>query len=243
MSLQEDQLAKMEDTQTTQLNSTRSVLVVHTAVCHHPGQGLDVGLVQRVACAKTGRTKSDVLETQKRGLKFRREQFAASKRNPHTRADMVALLQALHLASATVKKYWPQNAAPTTVVILLGRPCKEIMDIITHHIEHGPESYKSLQDPHRSTVKRIIKRIHQIRNAGFKVSVTMSDHHDSGVQLAAAHEAKRKFKRACHEARKHANRVTQLKKPASTTERVRDEDTILALPIRSKNTVNYDEPD
>jgi hypothetical protein len=67
---------------------------------------------------------------------------------------MLALLKALHLAYATVKKCWPQTAAPTTVLILLGQPCKEIMDIITHHIEHGPESYKSLQDPHRSTVKK-----------------------------------------------------------------------------------------
>lgn len=237
----------MEDTQTTQLNLPRSVLVVHTAVCYHQCQGLGVGLVQRVACAKTGRTKSDVLDTQTRGLKFGREQFAASKRNPHTRADMVALLQALHLAHDTVKKRWPQTIAPTTVMILLGRPCKEIMDIITHHIEYGPESYKSLQEPDRSTVKRIIKRIikriHQIRNAGFKVSVTMSDHHDSGVQLAAAREAERKFKRACHEARKHPNRVTQLKKPAPTTKRVLDEGMIVALPIRSKRTVNYDEPD
>ena len=202
MSLQEDQLARMEDTQATQMNPTRSVLVVHTAVCYHQCQGL----VQRVACAKTGRTKSDVLETQKRGLKFRRDQFAASKRNPHTRADMVALLQALHLVHFTVKKCWPQTATPTTVLILLGRPCKEIMEIITHHIEHGPESYKSLQDPHRSTVKRIIKRIHQIRNAGFKVSVQMSNYHDSGVQLAAAKEAERRFKRVCHDARKVATR-------------------------------------
>lgn len=156
---------------------------------------------------------------------------------------MVALLQALHLAYDTVKKRWPETTAPTTVLILLGRPCKEIMDIITHHIEHGPESYKSLQHPHRTTVKSIIKRIHQIRNAGFKVSVTMTDHHDSGVQLAAAREAERKFKRACHEARKHDNRVTQLKKPVPTTERALDEDTIVALPIRSKKTVNYDELD
>lgn len=222
----------MEDTQTTQLNSTRSVLVVHTAACYHQCQGLGVGHVQRVACAKTGRTKSDVLETQKRGLKFRREQFAASKRNPHTRADMVALLQALHLAQDTVKKRWPQTVAPTTVVILLGRPCKEIMDTITHHIEHGPESYKSLQDPYRSTVRRIIKRIHQIRNTGFKVSVTMSDHHDSGVQLAAAREAERKFKRACHDARKFATGIIQPKKPATAIERARDEEAGLALPIR-----------
>ena len=109
---------------------------------------------------------------------------------------------------------------------------EEIMDIITHHIEHGPESYKSLQDPHRSTVKRIIKRIYQIRNAGFKVSVQMSDHHNSGVQLAAAKEAERKFKRVCHDVRKLAMRKIQPKTPAPTAARVRDEDTVLALPFR-----------
>lgn len=228
----------MEDTQPAQLNSTRSVLVVHTAVCYNQCQGLGVGLVQRVACAKTGRTKSDVLETQKRGLKFGREQFAASKRNPHTRADVVALLQALHLAHDTVKKRWPQTVAPTTIVILLGRPCKEIMDTITHHIEHGPESYKSLQYPYRSTVKRIIKRIHQIRNTGFKVSVTMSDHHDSGAQLAAAHEAERKFKRACHDARKHAKQKTSGEAVARAIKCSRNENADFQPPIREKHAVH-----
>lgn len=217
------------------------MLVVHTAVCYDQCQGLGVGLVQRIACAKTGRTKSDILETQKQGLKVGREEFAASKRNPHRRADMVALLKALHLANATVKKRWPQTTAPTTVLILLGRPCQEVMDIITHHIEHGPESYKSLQDPHRSTVKQIIKRIHQIRGAGFKVSIQMSDHHDSGVQLAAAQEAERKFKRACHDACKLAAGIA--KKPAPTIKCARIEDTGLALPIRSNGVVEVNEPD
>lgn len=232
MSLQEDQLAQMEDTQTTRPNPTRPILVVHTAVCYDQCQGLGVGLVQRVVCAKTGKTRSDVLETQTQGVKVGCEEFAASKKNPHQRADMVALLKALHVAYATVKNRWPQTTSPTTVLILLGRPCKEIMDIITHHIEHGPESYKSLQDPHRSTVKRIIKRIYQIRNAGFKVSVQMSDHHNSGVQLAAAKEAERKFKRVCHDVRKLAMRKIQPKTPAPTAARVRDEDTVLALPFR-----------
>jgi BarA-like signal transduction histidine kinase len=90
---------------------------------------------------------------QKQGMKVGFKGFAALKKKPHRRADMIALLQALDLANATVKNSWPQNAATTTVVIMLGRPCKELMDIIIHHIEHGPESYKSLQAPHRSTVK------------------------------------------------------------------------------------------
>jgi hypothetical protein len=196
----------MDHIQSAQSDSTRSILVVHTAVCYGQCQGLGVGLVQRVACAKTGKTRNDVLESQTQGVKVGCEEFAASRKNPHRRADILALLKALHLAHATVKKRWPQTASPTTVLILLGRPCKEIMDIITHHIEHGPESYKFLQDPHRSTVKRIIKRIYQIRNAGFKVSVQMSNYHDSGVQLAAAKEAERRFKRVCHDARKVATR-------------------------------------
>jgi len=230
----------MEDTKSTEPDASRSMLVVHTAVCYDQCQGLGVGLVQRVACAKTGRTKSDILETQKQGLKVGREEFAASKRNPHRRADMVALLKALHLANATVKKRWPQTTAPTTVLILLGRPCQEVMDIITHHVEHGPESYKSLQDPHRSTVKQIIKRIHQIRGAGFKVSVQMSDHHNSGVQLAAAQEAERKFERACHDARKLVTGIAM--EPAPTSKSVQIGDAGLALPIRSNVVMKIDEP-
>jgi len=151
---------------------------------------------------------------------------------------MLALLKALHLAYATVKKRWPQTATPTTVLILLGRPCKEIMDIITHHIEHGPESYKSLQDPHRVTVKRIIKRIYQIRNAGFKVSVQMSDHHDSGVQLAAAQAAERKFKRACHDTRKLATEKTRPERPSPSIKHTCGEDTVLALRIRESHVGN-----
>lgn len=227
----------MEDTQTIQLNSTRPILVVHTAVCYDQSQGLGVGLVQRVACAKTGRTKSDILETQKQGLKVGREEFAASKKNPHRKADMVALLKALQLAHATVKNRWPQSAAPTTVVILLGRPCNEIMEIITHHIEYGPESYKSLQDPHRSTVKQIIKRIHQIRGTGFKVSVSMSDHHDSGVQIAATCEAERRFKRACHDVRKVAVQKARDNVLTRTMKRAGDEDTSIKLPIREQHAV------
>lgn len=226
----------MEDTQSTETDVSRYVLVVRTAVCYDQCQGLGVGLVQRVACAKTGRTKSDILETQKQGLKVGREEFAASKKNPHRRADMVALLKALHLAHATVKKRWPQTITPTTVLILLGRPCKEIMGIITHHIEHRPESYKSLQDPHRSTVKQIVKRIHQIRAAGVKVSVQMSDHHDSDVQLAAAQEAERMFKRACRNLRKDSVQ----KAPDNTLARTmkRAGDTSVALPIREYHAVH-----
>lgn len=123
-----------------ELDATPSILVVHTAVRYHRCQGLGIGLVQRVACAKTGRTKSDILETHKQGLKVEREEFAASKRNPHGRADMVALLKALHLANATVKKRWPQTTVPTTIVILLGRQCRNVMEIITNHIEHGPRA-------------------------------------------------------------------------------------------------------
>ena len=145
---------------------------------------------------------------------------------------MIALLQALNLANATIKNRWPRTAAPTTVVILLGRPCKEIMELITHHIEHGPESYTSLQSPHRSTVKHIIKRIHQIRHAGFKVSVNMSDHHHSDVQIAAAREAERRFKRACHEVRKLVTKKAQSKRPVSATERASFEDPRYGLPIR-----------
>jgi hypothetical protein len=155
------QKTQIEDksTEANPMEATRSVLVVRTAVCYDQYHGIGVGLVQRIACAKTGKTKSDVLATQKQGLKIGPMGFAASKKNPHRRADMLALLQALHLANATVKTHWRETAAiaPSTVVILLGRPCKEVMDIITHHIEYGPESYKLLQAPHRATVKRIIK--------------------------------------------------------------------------------------
>jgi len=228
----------MENTRDTQLDAPRSILVVHTAVYYNPCQGLGVGLVQRVACAKTGKTKTDIMETQKQGVKVGREEFAASKKNQHARADMLALLKALHLARATIKKRWPETVAPTTVVILLGRPCKEIMEIITHHIEHGPESYKSLQNPHRSTVKQIIKRIHQIRGAGFKVSVNMSDHHDSAVQIAAAQVAARKFGRVCRDARKLATGMTQVRRPAPTNESAGNELAVLTLPIRGRLEAN-----
>jgi hypothetical protein len=156
---------------------TRSVLVVHTAARYDQNQGLGIGLVQRVACAKTGETKSDILEIQKQGFKVEREEFAASRRDSHTRADLITLLRALSLANSTIKTRWPSTAVPTAVVILLGRPCKKIMEVVTHHIEYGPESLKALQTPHRSTVKHIIKRIYKIRRAGFKVSISMSDHH------------------------------------------------------------------
>lgn len=231
----------MKDTGSTEPDASRSVLVVHTAVCYDQCHGLGVGFVQRIACAKTGRTKSDILATQKQGVKVVLEEFAASRRNPHRRADMVALLKALHLAHATVKKHWSQTSAPTTGLILLGRPYQEIMDIITHHIEHGTESYKSLQHPYRSTVKQIIKRIHQIRGAGFKVSVQVSDHHDSDVQLAVAQEAERRFKRACHDVRKLATGTAN--HPAPIIKCVRIDDTVLALPIRSNGVVEVDEPD
>lgn len=211
-------------------DATRPILVVHTAVSYDYSQGLGIGLVQRVACAKTGRTQNDILQPQQQGLKVGVEQFAASRRNPHRRADMIALLKALHLAMDTIKNRWPKTTAPTTVVILLGRPCKAVMETITHHIKHGPESYKSLQAPHRSTVKQIIKRIDKIRRVGFKVSVAMSDHHDSGVQIAAAKEAERRFKRACHDARKL---VTQKARCS-----VVNNDVSFRLPIREKHAGN-----
>lgn len=215
----------MTDTGGIELGASPSFLVIHTAVRYHRCQGLGIGLVQRVACSKTGRTKSDILKTHQQGLKVGREEFAASKKNPRRRADTVALFKALHLAKATVKKRWPQTTVPTTVLILLGRPCKEGMEIITHHIEHGPKSYK-------------FKRIHQIRDAGFKVSVQMSDHHDSVVQVAAAHEAERTFKRACHDVRKLAVQKTADNALARTIKGAGDKNTSFELPIREHHAVH-----
>lgn len=230
-------LAEMEDTGSTRMDVTPSVLVVHTAVDYYWSQGLGVGLLQRVACAKTGKTKSDVLATQKQAVKVRVEEFAASKRNPQRRADMIALLKALHMARSTVKKnaWLKPDEAPTTVMILLGCPCKELMKVVTHHIEFGPESYKSLQEPDRTTVKHIIKRIHQIRRAGLKVTVTMSDHHDSDVQIAAAAEAEREFKRVCSTKHKTAKQKARI---APDVGNAAGKNLSITLPIRKRRTMD-----
>jgi hypothetical protein len=63
----------------------------------------------------------------------------------------------------------------------------------------------------------------------------MSDHHNSHVQLAAAQEAKQRFKRACHDMRKVVRQQNQLKGPAPSRDHAEVEHTISALPIREKH--------
>lgn len=219
----------MEVTGSTRVDATPSVLVVHTAVSYQRVQRLGIGLIQRIACARTGKTKDWILPSRKQGLKIRVEEFAAPQRHSHRRAEAIALLKALDLARSTVKKNtWLKTVAPT-VRVFLGRACKDILEVITHHIEHEPESYKSLQEPHRSTVEKIINRIHQIRRAGFKVSVTMFGHHGSAIERAAAKEAKRRFKRARRDSRKISTQKAHL---ASDVDVTRDKDDSFELPIR-----------
>lgn len=186
----------------TRASESRLVLCVHTAVSYGRIEGLGIGLVQRVACARTGRTDNAVLQTAERGLKVTCEEFAATERNPRDRADLLALLKALHMAAHTVKVRWPAPVKPTVVVILLGRPCKELLAMIKHHIEHGPSSFKSITGNNRSTVSKIVSKIHYIRSFGFKVSIAMSDHHHTKIQQMAARKAEQRFRRVCRDQHK-----------------------------------------
>lgn len=192
----------MDEIANKRASESRPVLCVHTAVCYSRTKGLGIGLVQRVACAQTGRTDNDVLQTAERGLKLTREEIAATKKNPHDRADLLALLEALHKAAHTVKVRWPATVEPTVVVILLGRPCKELLAMIKHHIEHGTSSLKSMTDKYRSTVAKMVSRIYYIRSFGFKVSIAMSDHHNTKVKQMAARKAEQRFRRVCRDQHK-----------------------------------------
>lgn len=118
-------------------SESRPVLCVLTAVWHGRAEGLGIGLVQRVACEKTGRTNNDVLQTAERGLKLTREEFAATKKNPRDRADLLALLEALHMAADTVNVRLPTTVEPIVVVVLLGRPCQPYRARTQHLQEHN----------------------------------------------------------------------------------------------------------
>lgn len=175
--------------------TTRSVLVVHAAVRYSRGVGLGVGLVSRAACARTGKTKKDVSNMQKEGFKIPRKKFQCSKQNsdPDKRAALLGISSALAFAKKTILFRW--TAAPTNVVIFLGRPCDEsVVALIKHHIEHEPKSLEDLKHPNYWPVVKIIRRIHKIRSFGFKVKIAISDCNNKALTLASK-KAEQKFKR------------------------------------------------
>lgn len=233
---QKDQIIQMEDTKSTETDVSRYVLVVHTAVCYDQCQGLGVGLVQRVACAKNR-------QNQERHL-------GDTKTRPKSRARGVCSLE-----EKSTQKGGPgcasQSAAPGA---LHGQkalaPNHHINDCLDPPWPPVQRSHGDHHTPHRTRARKLqifagpsslygkadLQTIQQIRAAGFKVSVQMSDHHDSDVQLAAAQEAERMFKRACRNVRKHSVQ----KAPDNTLARTmkRAGDTSVALPIREYHAVH-----
>jgi hypothetical protein len=176
----------------------RPVLVIHAAIAYTRGLGLGIGLVQRAACAGSGRTRKDVLKTRCEGRKIAAKQLVAPSGHLDGRADMFALLAALEMAHKAVRLMWSKTLPATTAVILLGRPCDDVLNMVRHHVEHEPRSLNSLCDADRAVVRRIVRQIHVVRRHGFNLKIAMSKYEDGRVQTMAAKKAEQKLRRLCH---------------------------------------------
>lgn len=86
---------------------TKLELLLHTAVDRVKGQGVGIGVLQQGRCATTGVLMPYVLPTEEHRYGIRRAYFPIENVKTRERAEMLALLHALGLASSTVKKRCP----------------------------------------------------------------------------------------------------------------------------------------
>lgn len=159
------------------------VLVLHTAVDYVHAQGVGIGLVQRAECATTGIIKNGIIQTEERKYSIKRENFAVENVKTPKRALMLALLHALGLACATIKRRCPKTVQLQRVTILSSSPT--IVQIVNHHVKNAPKSLEDVASTNdRSMIKRVVAKVRRLSHYGLEVSIAVFDREDEKGERA-----------------------------------------------------------
>ena len=176
------------------------VLVLHTAVDYLYGQGAGIGIVQRAECATTGITKNHLLPSEERKYGVTRGKLGVENIKTAGRAQMLALLHALCLARATVKRGYPKTTQLQKVTVFSDSP--KIVQSINHHAKYAPDSLQDVKSTNdRSLIQKVIAGIRRLSRRGLEVAISVSSDKDNAAKRART-MARQRGRKACKSRRR-----------------------------------------
>ena len=183
------------------LEPTKLELHLHTAVDHVKGQGVGIGVLQQVRCATTGVLMPDVLPTEERRYRIRRAYFPIENVKTRERAEMLALLHALGLASSTIKKRCPPAIKLQHITLFCEHP--SVIYTVKHHLEYCPESLEDeVSGNDRAMIKRVVQAIKKLQTRGFAVSLMIAKMEDE-AQKKVGLASRQRGRVACRDRRRN----------------------------------------
>ena len=179
--------------------------MLHTAVTR-PGRGIGIGIVQRAECAKTGRSRSNLIPDQERKYGFTREQFEVENIKSVDRAQMLALLHSLGLAHGTIKRAKPEVVQLRMVKVYSNSSC--VVESINHHIERAPDSLQDVvSDEDRSMVRRVLASIRRLSRFCGEVIIAIpnTQSKEAAKAMLLGRRKHRKVRKSRHRSRMACN--------------------------------------
>lgn len=190
--IQRNELTRIYRCQRNTMNSlfpekVKLELLLHTAVDHVKGQGVGIGILQQARCAKTGALMPGLLPIEERRYGITRANFSTENVKTRERAELLAILHALGLASSTIKKRCPPNVQLRTIQIFCEHP--SVIYTVKHHLRYSPTSLEDeVSGNDRAMIKRVVQAIQKLERRSFEVFLTIANMEDDAqkkVGLAA----------------------------------------------------------
>lgn len=154
-----------------------------------------------------------LLPIEERRYGITRANFPAENVKTRERAELLALLHALGLASSTIKKRCPPAVQLRTIQISCEDP--SVIYTVEHHLRYSPASFEDeVSGNDRAMIKRVVQAIHKLERRSFEVSLTIANMED-GAQKKAGLAARQHGKFACQQRR----RLQHARERASTVVR------------------------
>jgi len=203
--IQRNELTRIYRCQRNTMNSlfpekVKLELLLHTAVDHVKGQGVGIGILQQARCAKTGALTPELLPTEERRYGITRASFPTENVKTRERAELLAILHALGLASSTIKKRCPPNVQLRTIQIFCEHP--SVIYTAKHHLRYYPASLEDeVSGNDRAMIKRVVQAIQKLERRSFEVFLTIANMED-GAQKKVGLAARQRGRFACRQRRR-----------------------------------------
>ena len=175
-------------------------LLLHTAVDHVKAQGVGIGILQQARCAKTCDLMPGLLPTEERKYGITRANFQTENVKTRERAELLAILHALGLASSTIKERCPPDVKLRTIRIFCEHP--SVIYTVEHHLRYSPESFgDEVSGNDRAMIKRVFQAIQKLERRSFEVFLTIANMEDC-AQKKVCLAARQRGRFACRQRRR-----------------------------------------
>jgi len=175
-------------------------LLLHTAVDHVKAQGVGIGILQQARCAKTSALTAELLPTEERRYGITRANFPTENVKTRERAELLAILHALGLASSTIKKRCPPNVQLRTIQIFCEHP--SVIYTVKHHLRYSPASLEDeVSGNDRAMIKRVVQAMQKLERRSFEVFLTIANM-ENDAQKTVGLAARQRGRFACRQRRR-----------------------------------------